>query len=110
VQGRYLHRKTQNREKTQTYIHVSTGIRNHDPFDVREGEDICALDRTATVIGVNFNGANFMVRKNGIRKWLSEKEEAEGKNQKSRMPLSQTFPRYSSQCVEGWNRKLLLLS
>jgi hypothetical protein len=38
------------REKTQTYIHASSGIRTHDP-SVRAAEDISCLRRAATAIG-----------------------------------------------------------
>jgi len=38
TQGLYLHRTTQHRRKTRTRIHVSSGIRVHDP-SVRAAED-----------------------------------------------------------------------
>jgi hypothetical protein len=41
TQGPYLHRTTQHR-KTRTHIHVSSGIRTHDP-SVRAAEDSTCL-------------------------------------------------------------------
>jgi hypothetical protein len=49
--SRPLPTQDRNAEETQTGIHVSGGIRTHDPI-VRAGEDIHALDCTATVIGI----------------------------------------------------------
>jgi hypothetical protein len=43
--GRYLHRITHTRGKTQTDVHVSSGIRTHDPR-VWAGEDISCCTKS----------------------------------------------------------------